>query len=63
MTSAGLFEITNPSELFLMERENNVSGTAVFAGTQGSRPLLIEIQALTLSYYYANTQKIGRVGM
>jgi DNA repair protein RadA/Sms len=47
MTSAGLLEITNPSELFLMERENNVSGTAVFAGTQGSRPLLIEIQALT----------------
>jgi DNA repair protein RadA/Sms len=47
MTSLGLVEITNPSELFLMERENNVSGTAVFAGTQGSRPLLIEIQALT----------------
>lgn len=47
MTSEGLVEITNPSELFLMERENNVSGTAVFAGTQGSRPLLIEIQALT----------------
>lgn len=47
MTSEGLIEITNPSELFLMERENNVSGTAVFAGTQGSRPLLIEIQALT----------------
>lgn len=47
MTSSGLIEIANPSELFLMDRENNVSGTAVFAGTQGSRPLLIEIQALT----------------
>lgn len=46
MTSAGLVEINNPSELFLMERENNVSGSAVFAGMEGSRPLLIEIQAL-----------------
>lgn len=46
MTSHGLIEISNPSELFLMERENNVSGSAVFAGIEGSRPLLIEIQAL-----------------
>lgn len=46
MTSKGLIEISNPSELFLMERENNVTGSAVFAGIEGSRPLLIEIQAL-----------------
>ncbi len=46
MTSGGLVEISNPSELFLMERENNVSGSAVFAGIEGSRPLLIEVQAL-----------------
>lgn len=46
MTSHGLVEISNPSELFLMERENNVSGSAVFSGIEGSRPLLIEIQAL-----------------
>ncbi len=46
MSSHGLVEISNPSELFLMERENNVSGSAVFAGIEGSRPLLIEIQAL-----------------
>ncbi|GAB4165388.1 MAG: DNA repair protein RadA [Rickettsiaceae bacterium] len=46
MTAKGLAEIANPSELFLMERENNVSGSAVFAGIEGSRPLLIEIQAL-----------------
>ena len=46
MTSHWLVEISNPSELFLMERENNVSGSAVFAGIEGSRPLLIEIQAL-----------------
>jgi DNA repair protein RadA/Sms len=47
MTSHGLVEVSNPSELFLMERENNVSGSAVFAGIEGSRPLLIELQALT----------------
>ena len=46
MTSTGLAEVSNPSELFLMERENNVSGTAVFAGIEGTRPLLIEVQAL-----------------
>ncbi|RYE06283.1 MAG: DNA repair protein RadA [Rickettsiaceae bacterium] len=46
MTACGLSEVSNPSELFLMDRENNVSGTAVFAGIEGSRPLLIEIQAL-----------------
>ena len=46
MTAKGLVEISNPSELFLMERENNVSGSSVFAGIEGSRPLLIEIQAL-----------------
>lgn len=46
MTSGGLIEVPNPSELFLMDRENSVTGSAVFAGIEGSRPLLIEIQAL-----------------
>lgn len=46
MTAGGLAEVSNPSELFLIERENNVSGSAVFAAIEGSRPLLIEVQAL-----------------
>ncbi|MEY3197433.1 MAG: hypothetical protein RLZZ59_804 [Pseudomonadota bacterium] len=46
MTGNGLKEVANPSELFLMERENNVSGISVFAGIEGSRPILVEIQAL-----------------
>ncbi|MDC0461455.1 DNA repair protein RadA [Alphaproteobacteria bacterium] len=46
MTAAGLQQITNPSELFLAERKNEVAGTAVFAGIEGSRPLLVEIEAL-----------------
>ena len=46
MTGMGLQEITNPSELFLSERDLGSPGTAVFAGIEGSRPLLVEIQAL-----------------
>jgi DNA repair protein RadA/Sms len=46
MTGAGLAEIANPSELFLSERDLGSPGTAVFAGIEGSRPLLVEIQAL-----------------
>ena len=46
MTGAGLKEAKNPSELFLMDRNNNVSGISVFAGIEGSRPILVEVQAL-----------------
>lgn len=46
MTSFGLKEVLNPSELFIMQRENNISGTSVFAGIEGTRPLLVEVQAL-----------------
>jgi DNA repair protein RadA/Sms len=46
MTGAGLREVRNPSELFLSERDLGRPGTAVFAGIEGTRPLLVEIQAL-----------------
>jgi DNA repair protein RadA/Sms len=46
MTGGGLREVANPSELFLSERDLGSPGTAVFAGIEGSRPLLVEIQAL-----------------
>ena len=46
MTDAGLVEVANPSELFLADRTGDVSGTVVFAGLEGTRPLLVEIQAL-----------------
>jgi DNA repair protein RadA/Sms len=46
MTGGGLREVANPSELFLSERDLGAPGTAVFAGIEGSRPLLVEIQAL-----------------
>lgn len=46
MNEIGLSEVSNPSELFLTSYAHSTSGTAVFAGTSGSRPLLAEIQAL-----------------
>ncbi len=46
MTDVGLTEVANPSELFLAERSGDVEGAAVFAGLEGTRPLLVEIQAL-----------------
>lgn len=46
MSDEGLVEVENPSQLFLGEREGDVSGAAVFAGIEGTRPVLVEIQAL-----------------
>ncbi|MEN3930607.1 DNA repair protein RadA [Microvirga sp. W0021] len=46
MSDQGLREIENPSELFLAGRDHAVPGTAVFAGMEGTRPVLTEIQAL-----------------
>ncbi len=47
MAEQGLVEIPNPSAMFLAERKGNVSGSCVFAGVEGTRPVLVEIQALT----------------
>jgi DNA repair protein RadA/Sms len=46
MTGAGLAEVPNPSALFLAGRDGLSPGAAVFAGVEGARPLLVEIQAL-----------------
>ena len=46
MTGRGLAEVSNPSELFLSDRETRTPGAAVFAGIEGTRPVLVEIQAL-----------------
>jgi DNA repair protein RadA/Sms len=46
MTGAGLQEVANPSALFLSQRDRGAPGTAVFAGIEGTRPMLVEIQAL-----------------
>ncbi|NVN13538.1 AAA family ATPase, partial [Nguyenibacter vanlangensis] len=46
MTDQGLVEVPNPSALFLAERRGNIAGSAVFAGIEGTRPVLLEVQAL-----------------
>jgi len=46
MSDNGLSEVRNPSALFLTDREQEISGSAVFAGMEGTRPMLLEVQAL-----------------
>ena len=46
MTGRGLEEVANPSSLFLTDRDEPAPGTAVFAGVEGTRPVLVEIEAL-----------------
>ncbi len=46
MSDKGLREVANPSELFLGERNSKSPGAAVFAGIEGTRPVLVEVQAL-----------------
>ncbi len=48
MSDHGLNEVSNPSSIFLSERQANVSGSVVFAGLEGTRPILIEVQALVV---------------
>jgi DNA repair protein RadA/Sms len=49
MSDLGLREVQNPSELFLGERNTKSPGSAVFAGMEGTRPVLVEIQALVVA--------------
>ncbi len=46
MANEGLVEVPNPSALFLSQRQGNVAGSAVLAGLEGTRPVLVEVQAL-----------------
>ncbi len=46
MTGQGLAEVPNPSALFLAERRGHIAGSAVFAGLEGTRPVLLEVQVL-----------------
>jgi DNA repair protein RadA/Sms len=51
MTDGGLKEITNPSALFLSHSDTAISGSCIFAAMEGSRPMLVEIQALVAPSY------------
>ncbi|MEM1380432.1 MAG: DNA repair protein RadA [Pseudomonadota bacterium] len=57
MAGSGLKEVSNPSSLFLGEGDEDVPGTVVFAGTEGTRPLLCEFQALVLPSQLAQPRR------
>jgi len=57
MTGTGLAEVANPSALFLGDRKSAAPGTAVFAGLEGTRPLLCEIQALVSASAYGTPRR------
>ena len=61
MDDVGLSEVNNPSELFLASYDRDTSGTAVFAGVEGTRPILVEVQAL-VSPSYMPTPRRAVVG-
>ena len=57
MGGKGLREVSNPSEILLSQRDDSLSGIAIAAGLEGSRPMLIEIQALVSSAVYGTPQR------
>ncbi|RMF09470.1 MAG: DNA repair protein RadA, partial [Candidatus Neomarinimicrobiota bacterium] len=57
MSSAGLEEVTNPSRLFLQERLGDVSGTVIYPSLEGTRPILVEVQALVTPARFGTPQR------
>ena len=62
MEGGGLIEVSNPSALFLTQRGEPVSGTSVFPALEGTRPVLVEIQALTVRLASGATPRRAAVG-
>jgi DNA repair protein RadA/Sms len=59
MTSAGLRPVPNPSKMFLAERPTNAPGSAVLCSIEGSRPILVEVQALVSSSTYGTARRMA----
>jgi DNA repair protein RadA/Sms len=59
MTGKGLKAVPNPSQLFLAERPANAPGSAVLCCMEGSRPLLVEVQALVSTSSYGNAKRMA----
>jgi DNA repair protein RadA/Sms len=57
MVEQGLMEVTNPSELFLGNREEATSGTATVVACEGTRPILVELQALVSPTSYSSPRR------
>ncbi len=59
MKDGGLMEVLNPSELFLAERPTHTAGSVVVSSVEGSRPILVELQALVSSTSYAMPRRMA----
>ena len=59
MTSAGLRPVPNPSRMFLAERPTNAPGSAVLCMVEGSRPILVEVQALVSTSSYGTARRMA----
>lgn len=59
MHEEGLREVTNPSELFLSEREKQTPGSVITSSMEGTRPILIEVQALVTPSNYGYPQRVS----
>ncbi len=59
MSAAGLKSVANPSALFLQSRQHGASGSAVAVALEGSRPVLVEVQALTTRSVYGTPQRVA----
>ncbi|MDR2682029.1 MAG: DNA repair protein RadA [Holosporaceae bacterium] len=53
MQQQGLISVSNPSTVFLTQRDKSIPGTTVFSGIEGTRPILVEVQALVAKSYFA----------
>lgn len=59
MQEGGLVEVTNPSELFLAQRPAGATGSIVVASLEGTRPVLLEVQALAAGTSYGNPRRLA----
>jgi len=57
MNENGLVEVKNPSELFLAERRNDITGSTIFPSLEGTRPILVEVQALVSNANFGTPQR------
>lgn len=57
MTQEGLSEVANPSQLFLQDYIENVSGSTIYAGLEGMRPILVEVQSLLVNSFYPSPKR------
>lgn len=59
MTQSGLIDVINPSQLFLPEYQRQISGSAIVCSMEGSRPLLMEVQALVTESNFGTPQRMA----